>query len=124
MRRKLSLVIITTILLIAVSSFYVSTSPTCLGWTFLHFKVRKADGSTVTNASISNKIAFITFWNNTSETCKKELPVFNEMYEKLKDSSRFVFIAFTTEPESDIQKILAANHIKYEMFHLSAKQCN
>lgn len=102
----------------------ISESPQCTGWPFLKFSVKKPDGTTFSNADLKNKIVFATFWKESSPTCVNEIPAFNEMYERLKDSSNFIFILFTPDDDSTIKKMMSSKNIRYNFFHMKYKQCN
>ncbi len=57
---------------------------------------------------IENKMVLINFWATWCPPCKKEIPVFNEIYEKYKDN----FIVIGVLYEKDVDANALANFIK------------
>ena len=98
-------------------------SPECLGEKFSKFKIRRPDGTQFSNSNFKNKIVFVTFWQKSSPFCREELDAFNEMFEKLKDSSNFIFALFSPDSDSAINEIVATKKVKYNFLHMSADEC-
>jgi peroxiredoxin len=101
----------------------ISLSPECIGQQFSKFKIKQANGSKFSNANLKNKIAFVTFWQMSSPNCVEQLDAFNEMYEKLKDSSNFIFVLLSPDSDSLISEIVAKKSIKYHFLHMDYNDC-
>lgn len=56
------------------------------------FTLTKADGSIVNTKSLSGKHIYIHFYNPSSESCKKEVPLLKAFYDKFKDDVTFITI--------------------------------
>ncbi|MEO7524092.1 MAG: redoxin domain-containing protein [Ferruginibacter sp.] len=99
-------------------------SPECVGQAFSKFKVQRPDGSKFSNADFKNKVVFVTFWQEPSPTCMKQIQALNEMFEKLKDRSNFVFVLFCPDSDSTIRKVISTNDIRYNFLRMSGEECN
>ncbi len=51
-----------------------------------------AEGKRATTDALKGKVVFINFWASWCPPCRAEMPSINELYKKLKDDERFVFI--------------------------------
>lgn len=56
------------------------------------FSFTNAQGIPATTASLKGKVVFINFWASWCPPCRAEMPSLNELYKKLKDDDRFVFL--------------------------------
>jgi hypothetical protein len=45
------------------------------------------------------------------------------MYDKLKDSSNFLFLTFTFESDATIKEFVSKYNIKYKVFHIDKDEC-
>ncbi len=55
--------------------------------------------------------------------CISELEAFNKLFDLLKDDKNFMFISFTFDPDSTIQKLKTRYNTKYKVFHLNRPEC-
>lgn len=55
-------------------------------------------GNTVAISELKGKVLFINFWASWCPPCRAEMPSLEELYKKLKDDNRFVFL-FINEDE-------------------------
>lgn len=62
------------------------------------FNFTNAAGVTASTGSLKGKVVFINFWASWCPPCRAEMPSLNELYKKLKDDNRFVFL-FMNEDE-------------------------
>jgi len=62
------------------------------------FSFINAAGVTASTASLKGKVVSINFWASWCPPCRAEMPSLNELYKKLKDDNRFVFL-FMNEDE-------------------------
>ncbi len=62
------------------------------------FRFTNAQGIEASTASLKGKVVFINFWASWCPPCRAEMPSLNELYNKLKDDERFVFL-FMNEDE-------------------------
>lgn len=62
------------------------------------FAYSNLSGITATTASLKGKVVFINFWASWCSPCRAEMPSLNNLYKKLKDDNRFVFL-FMNEDE-------------------------
>jgi thiol-disulfide isomerase/thioredoxin len=68
------------------------------------FAFANSTGITATTASLKGKVVFINFWASWCPPCRAEMPSLNDLYEKLKDDNRFVFL-FMNEDEDKTKAI-------------------
>lgn len=62
------------------------------------FSFTDAAGKTAITADLKGKVVFVNFWASWCPPCRAEMPSLNELYKKLKDDNRFVFL-FMNEDE-------------------------
>ena len=73
------------------------------------------DSAIVTNEILKGKIVYINFWFAACSPCMQEMPQLNELYDKFKEDSNFVFISITYD-EGKIETIKAKFEIKYPIY--------
>ena len=74
----------------------------------------KLDDNILTIPEYKNKTVLINFWATWCPPCKKEIPVFNEIYEKYKDN--FIVIGILYEKDLDMNTLsnfIKENNIKF-----------
>jgi thiol-disulfide isomerase/thioredoxin len=76
------------------------------------FSFTNAAGQTASTASLKGKVVFMNFWASWCPPCRAEMPSLNELYKKLKDDDRFVFL-FMNE---DDDKRKAVEYLKKNGF--------
>lgn len=76
------------------------------------FSFTDTSGKLATTANLKGKVVFINFWASWCPPCRAEMPSLNELYKKLKDDNRFVFL-FINE---DDDKTKAIEYLKKNGF--------
>jgi thiol-disulfide isomerase/thioredoxin len=76
------------------------------------FSFTDASGKLATTTDLKGKVVFINFWASWCPPCRAEMPSLNELYKKLKDDNRFVFL-FINE---DDDKTKAIEYLKKNGF--------
>lgn len=94
-----------------------------VGKQFGQFKVKSSNFKTFSNSNLSGKIVFVNFWFEDCAPCISELEGFNKLFDTLKDDKNFMFISFTFEPDSTIQKLKKQYNINYSVFHIDRSEC-
>ena len=72
------------------------------------FSFSDSEGKIITTADLKGKVIFINFWASWCPPCRAEMPSLNELYLKLHEDNRFVFL-FLNEDED---KGKAVSYIK------------
>lgn len=62
------------------------------------FDFREENGKISSTARLKGKVVFINFWATWCPPCRAEMPSLNDLYNRLKDDKRFVFL-FVNEDE-------------------------
>ena len=62
------------------------------------FSFKDSLGNTLAISDLKGKVVFINFWASWCPPCRAEMPSLEELYKKLKDDNRFVFL-FINEDE-------------------------
>ena len=62
------------------------------------FSFQDEKGNIISSNDLKGKVVFINFWATWCPPCRAEMPSLNEMYNKLKDDDRYVFL-FVNEDE-------------------------
>ncbi len=62
------------------------------------FSFRDESGNIISTNDLKGKVVFINFWATWCPPCRAEMPSLNEMFNKLKDDNRYVFL-FINEDE-------------------------
>lgn len=94
-----------------------------IGQQFRNFNLTTSDHGTFSNANLSNKTVFVNFWFESCPPCISELEGFNKLFDALKDNENFIFVSFTFDPDSTINKLKAKYNIKYPIFHIARAEC-
>lgn len=84
------------------------------------FSFTNPEGKTATTAGLKGKVVFINFWASWCPPCRAEMPFLDELYQKLKDDDRFVFL-FINEDEDKVKaiKYLKKNHFTIPLYNRS-----
>ncbi|RXI41726.1 thioredoxin [Arcobacter cloacae] len=72
------------------------------------------DNNILISDKLENKLVLINFWATWCPPCKKEIPIFNEIYEKYKDN--FIIIGILYEKDIDMNTLsnfIKENNIKF-----------
>jgi cytochrome oxidase Cu insertion factor (SCO1/SenC/PrrC family) len=94
-----------------------------IGEQFPQFNVRHSDSTTFSNADLLNKVAFVNFWFESCPPCIAELEGFNNLFDTLKDNKDFIFVSFTFDSDSTIEKLVKKYDIKYKVIHIDRAEC-
>ena len=78
------------------------------------FSFTNVQGVEASTVSLKGKVVFINFWASWCPPCRAEMPSLNELYNRLKDDDRFVFL-FINE---DDDKIKAKQYLEKNQFNL------
>ena len=82
-------------------------------------------GLAATTASLKGKVVFINFWASWCPPCRAEMPSMNNLYKKLQDDDRFVFL-FMNEDEDKLKptEYLKKNNLTIPLFYRSGNVPN
>lgn len=82
------------------------------------FSFINSAGKIATTADLKGKVIFINFWASWCPPCRAEMPDLEELYIKLKDDDRFVFL-FINEDEDKSKAIryLKKNHFTIPLYN-------
>lgn len=78
-----------------------------------------SNGKTSTTADLKGKVVFINFWASWCPPCRAEMPSLENLYQKLKDNSNFVFLFINEDDGSKGLKYLEANHFTMPFYQAS-----
>ena len=78
------------------------------------FSFISAEGKRATTDALKGKVVFINFWASWCPPCRAEMPSINELYKKLKDDERFVFILVN----EDDDRLKAKEYLEHNHFIL------
>jgi len=89
------------------------------------FSFRDTAGKIATTTHLKGKVVFINFWASWCPPCRAELPDLEELYQKLKDDNRFVFL-FMNEDEDKNKAIqyLEKNHFTMPLHYTAGNVSN
>lgn len=74
-------------------------------------------GITAATAGLKGKVVFINFWASWCPPCRAEMPSLNELYKKLQNDDRFVFLFINEdEDKSKAIKYLKKNHFTIPLY--------
>lgn len=93
------------------------------GKEYPRFSIKLPDGSTFSNADLSNHTVFINFWFEACHPCMTEMDALNDLYTKFSKNPDFKFVSFTFDPDSTIQKMVKQLNIKYKVVHIDRTEC-
>lgn len=93
-----------------------------IGRPYLTFKLTN-DNKIVDNENINGKVALINFWFEGCQPCMAEMEALNKLFEKMKDSSGFVFITITLDNEETIKRVRQKYSLLFDIFAASEKEC-
>jgi thiol-disulfide isomerase/thioredoxin len=78
------------------------------------------EGKTSTTADLKGKVVFINFWASWCPPCRAEMPSLENLYQKLKDNSNFVFLFINEDDDrSKGLKYLEANDFTIPFYQAS-----
>lgn len=78
------------------------------------FELAKVDGGTMSSADLKGKVVVVDFWATWCVDCIKEIPSYNDLYEKYKDKGvQFVGITVESGTLEDIKPKVAEFKMKY-----------
>lgn len=89
------------------------------------FAFTNSTGLTATTASLKGKVVFINFWASWCPPCRAEMPSLNNLYKKLKDDNRFVFLFMNEdEDKTKAMQYLNKNNFIIPLYNLSGNVPN
>jgi len=81
------------------------------------FSFTNSAGITTATAGLKGKVVFINFWASWCPPCRAEMPSLNELYKKLQNDDRFVFLFISEdEDKSNAIKYLEKNHFAIPLY--------
>jgi len=81
------------------------------------FSFINSAGITATTAGLKGKVVFINFWASWCPPCRAEMPSLDELYKKLQNDDRFVFLFISEdEDKSKAIKYLKKNHFTIPLY--------
>jgi thiol-disulfide isomerase/thioredoxin len=84
------------------------------------FSFIDGEGKTSTTADLKGKVVFINFWASWCPPCRAEMPSLENLYQKLKDNSNFVFLFINEDDDrSKGLKYLEANDFTIAFYQAS-----
>ena len=78
------------------------------------FSFTNSQGIVTSTASLKGKVVFINFWASWCPPCRAEMPSLNELYNKLKDDDRFVFL-FINEDDDNMKAKQYLDKSRYDI---------
>ena len=78
------------------------------------FSFSSPEGNMLTSSTLQGKVVFINFWASWCPPCRAEMPSLNNLYQTLKNDSRFVFL-FVSE---DDDRTKASEYLKKNNFSI------
>ncbi len=89
------------------------------------FSFTNSAGTTATIAGLKGKVVFINFWASWCPPCRAEMPSLDELYKKLQNDDRFVFLFINEdEDKSKAIKYLGKNHFTIPLYTRSGDMPN
>ncbi len=85
--------------------------------------IAKSDKGDISNESLKGKVVFINLWELNCAPCMAEMPVLNELYDKLKNNKDFVFVSLTYEDDRIINEIKQKYNIHYAIYQTTRDEC-
>ena len=77
-------------------------------------------GNTATTAGLKGKVVFINFWATWCPPCRAEMPSLEELYGKLKNDNRFVFLFINEDDDqSKAKQYLEKNNFTIPLYYPS-----
>ncbi|HEY8661884.1 MAG TPA: TlpA disulfide reductase family protein [Hanamia sp.] len=77
-------------------------------------------GNTSTTAGLRGKVVFINFWATWCPPCRAEMPSLEELYGKLKNDNRFVFLFINEDDDqSKAKQYLEKNNFTIPLYYPS-----
>lgn len=81
------------------------------------FSFTDATGKPRATADLKGKVVFINFWASWCPPCRAEMPSLNELYNKLKDDNRFVFLFINEdEDKTKAKQYLSKNNFAIPLY--------
>ncbi|MBA1334789.1 MAG: hypothetical protein HPY66_0409 [Firmicutes bacterium] len=69
------------------------------------FKLEDLEGNVVSLSDYKGKTVIVTFWQTTCSWCRKELPLFNKLYETYKDGDLVVLAVNIAEDKAKVAQV-------------------
>lgn len=74
----------------------------------------KIENDTLTSSEYKNKIVLVNFWATWCPPCLKEIPVFNELYEKYSDKFEIIGVLFEKDKDpKELEEFIKKYNIKF-----------
>lgn len=91
---------------------------------FPEFSVKAINSESFSNSNFKGKVVFINFWFESCAPCIQKIEGLNQLFEKLKNDTNFVFVSFTFENYQTIESFKKRLGIEYNIYHMESKQCD
>lgn len=91
---------------------------------FPDFSLSTGNSGSFSNLNLKGKVVFINFWFENCPPCIKKIEGLNQLFEKLKKDSNFVFVSFTFEDSPVIERVRKKYGIEYTIYHMESNQCD
>jgi peroxiredoxin len=89
-----------------------------VGKKYPEFSLKTNDSFAISNKDLANKVVFINFWSEHCSPCIAETDGFNQMFDKLKDNSNFIFVSFSSDSDTTIKRLIKKFNIRFRVIHL------
>lgn len=80
------------------------------------------DSLTVSKNDLSGKVIYLNFWFTSCSPCMAEMPQINELYERFRSDTNFIFISVTTDKKRRIEETRQRFGITYPVFSISHEE--
>lgn len=91
---------------------------------FPAFSIKAINSESFSNANFKDKVVFINFWFESCLPCIQKIEGLNQLFEKLKNDTNFVFVSFTYENYQTIENFKKRHGIEYNIYHMESNQCD
>ena len=108
-----------------ISAFYTKQKAFCnqfLDKQYPAFTIKTLDSQTFSRKDFSNKVVFINFWAEFCSPCIAETEGLKQLYAKLNRYLDFLFVSFSYDPDSTINRLVKKYGINFKVYHLDRNE--